>query len=295
MDSTDPCEPMDSNEFSDQSDHRDEAGCFLRVMRSSSARPSVIGRIPHRTESGISGRLPGRARRRRRSRPGRRRPGGAARPRRSGAGGGDAGVPQDDGAVPRRPPPGGPPANPGGRRRPSARLGHRRGRRGRPPVARRGVPRGALRRPGRDGAPLPGATCACSRSSRRWSPAGASVGPGRRDGAPAASCTDRRPTATMDAVLRDWARAPTAELRRSAVIAQLGSRSARHRLLTDVVPPTPIPTAADPDRPSGGPCATTPRPLPTEVAAFVRDHPLSPLSRRRSTEHLRSLGYGLRR
>src|SRR5688572_31467990 len=44
MDSTDPCEPMDSNEFSDQRDHRDEAGCFLRVMRASSARPYVVGR-----------------------------------------------------------------------------------------------------------------------------------------------------------------------------------------------------------------------------------------------------------
>ena len=51
--------------------------------------------------------------------------------------------------------------------------------------------------------------------------------------------------------------------------------------------PTPPTRTSSSGRRSAGRCATTPAPRPTGCAAFVRAHPLSPLSRREATKHLR--------
>ena len=101
--------------------------------------------------------------------------------------------------------------------------------------------------------------------------------------------------ATMDPVLRDWARSPDRWLRRSAVIAQLGFKERTDTgLLTDVV----LANADDPDfflrKAIGWALRDYAKAAPDWVAAFVRDHPLSPLSRREATKHL-GPGRGLRR
>jgi 3-methyladenine DNA glycosylase AlkD len=101
--------------------------------------------------------------------------------------------------------------------------------------------------------------------------------------------------ATMEPVLRGWARSPDRWLRRSAVIAQLGFKErTRTGLLTDVV----LANADDPDfflrKAIGWALRDYAKVAPDWVAAFVRDHPLSPLSRREATKHL-GPGYGLRR
>jgi 3-methyladenine DNA glycosylase AlkD len=93
--------------------------------------------------------------------------------------------------------------------------------------------------------------------------------------------------ATMDPVLRGWARACDRWLRRSAVIAQLGLKErTRTELLADVV----LANADDPDfflrKAIGWALRDYAKAAPDWVAAFVRDHPLSPLSRREATRHL---------
>lgn len=93
---------------------------------------------------------------------------------------------------------------------------------------------------------------------------------------------------TMEPVLRAWARSPDRWLRRSAVIAQLGfKRDTRTGLLTDVV----LANADDPDfflrKAIGWALRDYAKAAPDWVAAFVRDHRLSPLSRREATKHLR--------
>ena len=95
--------------------------------------------------------------------------------------------------------------------------------------------------------------------------------------------------ATMDPVLRDWARSPDRWLRRSAVIAQLGFKQRTDtRLLTDVV----LANADDPDfflrKGIGWALRDYAKADPDWVAAFVEAHPLSPLSRREATKHLRT-------
>jgi 3-methyladenine DNA glycosylase AlkD len=93
--------------------------------------------------------------------------------------------------------------------------------------------------------------------------------------------------ASIDPVLRAWARSPDRWLRRSAVIAQLGFK---HRtdtaLLTDVV----LANADDRDfflrKAIGWALRDYAKAAPDWVAAFVHDHPLSPLSRREATKHL---------
>jgi 3-methyladenine DNA glycosylase AlkD len=94
--------------------------------------------------------------------------------------------------------------------------------------------------------------------------------------------------ATMVPLLRKWARSPDRWLRRSAVIAQLGFRQRTDTgLLTDVV----LANADDPDfflrKAIGWALRDYARVAPEWVAAFVRDHPLSPLSQREATKHLR--------
>jgi 3-methyladenine DNA glycosylase AlkD len=76
-------------------------------------------------------------------------------------------------------------------------------------------------------------------------------------------------------------------LRRSAVIAQLGFKErTRVELLTDVV----LVNADDPDfflrKAIGWALRDYAKVAPDWVAAFVRAHPLSPLSRREATKHL---------
>jgi 3-methyladenine DNA glycosylase AlkD len=93
--------------------------------------------------------------------------------------------------------------------------------------------------------------------------------------------------ATTDPVLREWARSPDRWLRRTAVIAQLGfGQRTDTGLLTDVV----LANAADPDfflrKGIGWALRDYAKAAPDWVAAFVRDHPLSPLSRREATKHL---------
>ena len=92
--------------------------------------------------------------------------------------------------------------------------------------------------------------------------------------------------ATMDPLLRGWARSDP-WLRRSAVIAQLGFKErTRTGLLTDVV----LANADDRDfflrKAIGWALRDYAKAAPDWVAAFVRDHPLSPLSRREATKHL---------
>lgn len=94
---------------------------------------------------------------------------------------------------------------------------------------------------------------------------------------------------TMDGVLRDWARSPDRWLRRSAVIAQLGlKRHTDTALLTHVV----LANADDPDfflrKAIGWALREYAKVAPDWVAAFVREHPLSPLSVREATRHLRT-------
>ena len=101
--------------------------------------------------------------------------------------------------------------------------------------------------------------------------------------------------ATMQPVLRAWARSPDRWLRRSAVIAQLGFKQRTDTaLLTDVV----LANADDPDfflrKAIGWALREYAKTAPDWVAAFVRDSPLSPLSRREATKHL-GPGHGLRR
>jgi 3-methyladenine DNA glycosylase AlkD len=93
--------------------------------------------------------------------------------------------------------------------------------------------------------------------------------------------------ATTDPVLREWARSPDRWLRRTAVIAQLGfGQRTDTGLLTDVV----LANAADPDfflrKGIGWALRDYAKAAPDWVAAFVRDHPLSPLSRREATKHI---------
>lgn len=93
---------------------------------------------------------------------------------------------------------------------------------------------------------------------------------------------------TMTPVLRAWARSPDRWLRRSAVIAQLGVKLRTDPgLLTDVV----LANADDPDfflrKAIGWALRDYAKVAPDWVAAFVRDHPLSPLSQREATKHLR--------
>ena len=99
----------------------------------------------------------------------------------------------------------------------------------------------------------------------------------------------------MEPVLRGWARSPDRWLRRSAVIAQLGFKQRTDTdLLTDVV----LANADDPDfflrKAIGWALRDYAKAAPGWVAAFVRDHPLSALSRRETTRHL-APAYGLRR
>lgn len=94
--------------------------------------------------------------------------------------------------------------------------------------------------------------------------------------------------ATVEPVLRAWARSPDRWLRRSAVIAQLGFKERTDTgLLTDVV----LANAEDPEffvrKAIGWALRDYAKVAPDWVAAFVRDHPLSPLSRREATKHLR--------
>jgi 3-methyladenine DNA glycosylase AlkD len=93
--------------------------------------------------------------------------------------------------------------------------------------------------------------------------------------------------ATVEPVLRGWARSPDRWLRRSAVIAQLGFKERTDTgLLTDVL----LANADDPDfflrKAIGWALRDYAKAAPDWVAAFVRDHPLSPLSRREATKHL---------
>jgi 3-methyladenine DNA glycosylase AlkD len=93
--------------------------------------------------------------------------------------------------------------------------------------------------------------------------------------------------AVLGPLLHEWARAPDRWLRRSAVIAQLGAKERTDtRLLTDVV----LANADDPDfflrKAIGWALRDYAKVAPGWVAAFVRDHPLSPLSRREATKHL---------
>jgi 3-methyladenine DNA glycosylase AlkD len=93
--------------------------------------------------------------------------------------------------------------------------------------------------------------------------------------------------ATMDPVLREWARSPDRWLRRTAVIAQLGFKQRTDTgLLTDVV----LANADDPDfflrKAIGWALRDYAKAAPDWVAAFVRDHPLSALSRKEATKHL---------
>jgi 3-methyladenine DNA glycosylase AlkD len=88
-------------------------------------------------------------------------------------------------------------------------------------------------------------------------------------------------------LLRGWARSPDRWLRRSAVIAQLGAKDRTDTaLLTEVV----LANADDPDfflrKAIGWALRDYAKVAPDWVAAFVRDHPLSPLSRREATKHL---------
>ncbi|SFF35430.1 DNA alkylation repair protein [Blastococcus tunisiensis] len=98
----------------------------------------------------------------------------------------------------------------------------------------------------------------------------------------------RADPAAMEPVVRGWARSPDRWLRRSAVIAQLGRKEHTDTaLLTDVV----LANADDPDfflrKAIGWALREYAKVAPGWVAAFVRDHPLSPLSRREATKHLR--------
>ena len=91
----------------------------------------------------------------------------------------------------------------------------------------------------------------------------------------------------MESVLREWACSPDRWLRRSAVIAQLGFKErTRTGLLTDVV----LANADDPDfflrKAIGWGLRDYAKVAPDWVAAFVRGHPLSPLSRGEATKHL---------
>ncbi|MGY1804235.1 DNA alkylation repair protein [Blastococcus sp. SYSU D00922] len=93
----------------------------------------------------------------------------------------------------------------------------------------------------------------------------------------------------MEPVLRDWARSADRWLRRSAVIAQLGLKQRTDTaLLTDVV----LTNAGDPDfflrKAIGWALRDYAKVAPEWVAAFVAEHPLSPLSRREATKHLRT-------
>jgi 3-methyladenine DNA glycosylase AlkD len=93
--------------------------------------------------------------------------------------------------------------------------------------------------------------------------------------------------AMVEPVLRGWARSPDRWLRRSAVIAQLGFKERTDTgLLTDVV----LANADDPDfflrKAIGWALRDYAKTAPDWVAAFVRAHPLSALSRREATKHL---------
>jgi 3-methyladenine DNA glycosylase AlkD len=97
----------------------------------------------------------------------------------------------------------------------------------------------------------------------------------------------RADPATMEPLLRNWARSSDRWLRRSAVIAQLGFKERTQTgLLTDVV----LVNADDPDfflrKAIGWALRDYAKTAPDWVAAFVLDHSLSPLSRREATKHL---------
>jgi 3-methyladenine DNA glycosylase AlkD len=93
--------------------------------------------------------------------------------------------------------------------------------------------------------------------------------------------------ATMDPVLRGWARSPDRWLRRSAVIAQLGFKA---RTRTDLLADAVLANADDPDfflrKAIGWALRDYAKAAPDWVAAFVEAHQLSPLSRREATKHL---------
>lgn len=99
----------------------------------------------------------------------------------------------------------------------------------------------------------------------------------------------RADRAAMTPVLRRWARSPDRWLRRTAVIAQRGAKDRTDTaLLAEVV----LANAEDPDfflrKAIGWALRDYAKVDPGWVAAFVRDHPLSPLSRREATKHLRT-------
>ena len=97
----------------------------------------------------------------------------------------------------------------------------------------------------------------------------------------------RADPATLEPVLRGWAHSPDRWLCRSAVIAQLGFKERTDTgLLTDVL----LANADDSDfflrKAIGWALRDYAKVAPDWVAAFVRDHALSPLSRREATKHL---------
>jgi 3-methyladenine DNA glycosylase AlkD len=98
----------------------------------------------------------------------------------------------------------------------------------------------------------------------------------------------RADPATMDPVLRAWARSRDRWLRRSAVIAQLGFKQ---RTDTELLADVALANADDPDfflrKAVGWALRDYAKVAPDWVAAFVQDHPLSPLSVREATKHLR--------
>ncbi|WP_116449971.1 DNA alkylation repair protein [Blastococcus litoris] len=103
-----------------------------------------------------------------------------------------------------------------------------------------------------------------------------------------AELLDADPVA-MGPVIRGWARSPDRWLRRSAVIAQLGRKE---RTDTDLLTDAVLANADDPDfflrKAIGWALREHAKVAPGWVAAFVADHPLSPLSRREATKHLRT-------
>jgi 3-methyladenine DNA glycosylase AlkD len=93
---------------------------------------------------------------------------------------------------------------------------------------------------------------------------------------------------TMTPLLRDWARDPDRWLRRSAVIAQLDAKADTDTdLLTDVI----VVNAADPEffvrKAIGWALRQYARTDPDWVRAFLVAHPVSPLSHREASRHLR--------
>lgn len=95
--------------------------------------------------------------------------------------------------------------------------------------------------------------------------------------------------AEMTAVIRGWARSPDLWLRRSAIIAQLGLKERTDPALLAEVAAV---NAADREffvrKAIGWALRDYARTDPAWVLAFVDEHPLSPLSTREATKHLRT-------